>query len=72
MMGKPPYIGKNRKEIKEQMMSKQIFIDKEMLPSDWSEESADFINELLIRKDMKRLGYILIVFFKNYMLNFLK
>ena len=57
MMGKRPYIGKNRKEIKDEMMSKQIYIDKEMLPFDWSEESADFINKLLIRKDIKRLGY---------------
>ena len=57
MMGKRPYIGKNRKEIKDEMMSKQIYIDKEMLPFDWSEESADFINGLLIRKDVKRLGY---------------
>ena len=66
MMGKRPYIGKNRKEIKEQMMSKQIFIDKEILPFDWSEESADFINGLLIRKDMKRLGYYNDLEIKNH------
>ena len=57
MMGKRPYVGKSRKEIKEQMMSKQIYIDIDMVPSDWSEEAADFINKLLIRKDVKRLGY---------------
>ena len=57
MMGKRPYVGKNRKEIKEQMMSKQIHIDSEMIPSDWSEEAVDFINNLLIRKDVKRLGF---------------
>ena len=57
MMGKRPYVGKNRKEIKEQMMSKQIYIDAEMIPSDWSEEAVDFINKLLIRKDIKRLGF---------------
>ena len=66
MMGKRPYIGKNRKEIKEQMMSKQIYIDKEMLPFDWSEESADFINGLLIRKDLKRLGYYNDLEIKNH------
>ena len=66
MMGKRPYIGKNRKEIKEQMMSKQIYIDKEMLPFDWSEESADFINGLLIRKDVKRLGYYNDLEIKNH------
>ena len=57
MMGKRPYVGKNRKEIKEQMMSKQIYIDADMVPSDWSEEAVDFINNLLIRKDVKRLGF---------------
>ena len=57
MMGKRPYVGKSRKEIKEQMMSKQIYVDIEMIPSYWSEEAADFINKLLIRKDIKRLGF---------------
>ena len=57
MMGKRPYIGKNRKEIKEQMMSKQIYVDLDMIPSGWSEEAADFINKLMIRKDEKRLGF---------------
>ena len=57
MMGKRPYLGKSRKEIKEQMMSKQIYLDAEMIPFGWSEESADFINQLMIRKDVKRLGF---------------
>ena len=57
MMGQRPYIGKSRKEIKEQMMSKQIYIDEEMLPFGYSGECADFINRLLIRKDIKRIGY---------------
>ena len=54
MMGKRPYLGKSRKEIKEQMMSKQIYLNTDMIPSGWSEESADFINQLMIRKDVKR------------------
>ena len=57
MMGKRPYLGKSRKEIKEQMMSKQIYLNTDMIPSGWSEESADFINQLMIRKDVKRLGF---------------
>ena len=57
MMGQRPYMGKSRKEIKEQMMSRQIFIDEEMVPLGWSLESADFINKLMVRKDVKRLGY---------------
>ena len=57
MIGKRPYVGKSRKEIKEQMMSKQIYLDTVMIPNDWSEEAADFINKLLVRKDVKRLGF---------------
>ena len=52
MMGRRPYSGKNRKEIKEQMMSKQIYVDEDMIPLGWSEESADFINRLMVRKDV--------------------
>ena len=57
MMGKRPYLGKSRKEIKEQMMSKQIYLDADMIPMGWSEEAADFINQIMIRKDVKRLGF---------------
>ena len=57
MNGKRPYVGKNRKEIKEQMMSYQVFIKKEFIPDNWSEEAADFVNRLLVRKDVYRLGY---------------
>ena len=66
MMGQRPYIGKNRKEIKDQMMSRQIFIDEEMIPLGWSEESADFVNRLMIRKDNKRLGYYNELEIKNH------
>ena len=38
-------------------MSKQIYVDLDMIPSGWSEEAADFINKLMIRKDEKRLGF---------------
>ena len=57
MMGKRPYLGKNRKEIREQMMIKQIYIDKDNIPLGWSILAADFINRLLLRKDSSRLGY---------------
>lgn len=56
MIGKRPYYGKNRKEIKEQMLSKQAMIRKEDLQHGWSAESADFINRLLMRKPELRLG----------------
>jgi hypothetical protein len=56
MNGFRPYQGKNRKEIKEKMMSKQVQVKKEQIPKDWSVESADFINRLLQRKPINRLG----------------
>ena len=56
MLGKRPYYGKNRKEIKEQMLSKQALITEETIAHGWSSESMDFINLLLQRKEEKRLG----------------
>ena len=57
MLGQRPYYGKNRKEIKEQMLSKAVIINEENIMKGWSMESADFINLLLERKESKRLGY---------------
>lgn len=56
MFGRRPYVGKSRKEIKEQVMAKQVQIKAEELPEGWSLESADFINKLLQRKPENRLG----------------
>ena len=56
MMKKRPYVGKNRKEIKEKIMSQQVQVKKNMVPQGWSVESADFINRLLQRKPANRLG----------------
>ena len=57
MMGRRPYIGKSRKEIKEQIMGKQAKISKLEIPDGWSFEAADFANKLLARKEVNRLGY---------------
>ena len=57
MLGKRPYYGKNRKEIKEQMLSTPAVIKKENIAHGWSTDSADFINLLLKRKEEKRLGF---------------
>ena len=57
MLGGRPYFGKNRKEIKEQMLSTPAEIKKENIPVGWSNDSSDFINLLLKRKEEKRLGY---------------
>ena len=56
MMKKRPYLGKNRKEIKEKIMSQQAQVKKNMVPQGWSVESADFVNRLLQRKPANRLG----------------
>ena len=57
MFNKRPYNGRNRREIKEQIMSHQIQIHHKNIPKDWSQESADFINKLIIRKPNRRLGF---------------
>ena len=57
MMGKRPYSGKSRKEIKEQIMGRQAKISKLEIPEGWSYDAADFANKLLARKEMNRLGY---------------
>ena len=56
MSGKRPYNGKNRKEIKEQMLSYQAKIKNKEIAKGWSMESRDFINKLLKRKAKLRLG----------------
>jgi len=56
MMGKRPYLGKSRKEIKEHIMSKQVQVTKTDIMEGWTLESADFINKLLQRKPANRLG----------------
>jgi serine/threonine protein kinase len=55
MIGTRPYNGKNRKEIKHMVLKKQAKIDPNN--TDWSEESVDFINRCLKRKESRRLGY---------------
>jgi serine/threonine protein kinase len=47
MLGKRPYIGANRKEIKEQMMARQASIKIDQLPFKWSPHSIDFINRVI-------------------------
>lgn len=56
MLGERPYGGKNRKEVRENILAKQVQIKKEEIPEDWSLEAADFINRLLQRKPVNRLG----------------
>ncbi|CAG9314032.1 unnamed protein product [Blepharisma stoltei] len=56
MTGRRPYLGRNRKEIKEQILARQVQLKKSDVPPGWSMEAADFINKLLQRKAQNRLG----------------
>ena len=56
MMGKRPYTGKNRREIKEKIIATQFIIPQDKIPEGWSNDAADFINKLLQRKPANRLG----------------
>ena len=47
MMGRRPYIGKTRKEIRDKIFEKQVVLKKADLPEGWSLEAADFINKLI-------------------------
>ncbi len=50
MLGRRPYTGRSRREIKEQMLSKNIQISFGDIPNGWSEDAADIFNRLLQRK----------------------
>ena len=56
LINQRPYIGKTRKEIRDQLLSKQAKIHIIDIPSGWTIEAADFINRLIIRKPNNRLG----------------
>ena len=48
MLGRRPYVGANRKEIKEQILSRQAAVRLDQLPFKWSPSSLDFINKVKI------------------------
>lgn len=47
MIGKRPYVGKTRKDIRDVIFAKQASIKRHELPEGWSLEAADFINKCL-------------------------
>jgi len=47
MFGRRPYTGRNRREIREHILAKQIQIKRGEIPPGWSVEAADFINRLI-------------------------
>ena len=56
MKGERPYPGTNRKEYKMQLLAKEIQIKEGTQPKNWSNESIDFLNKLLKRKQLERIG----------------
>ena len=55
--GYRPYIGRNRKEIKDVILYKQAKINFCDLPCNYSKDFASFINGLIMRKPNLRLGF---------------
>ena len=66
MLGHRPYFGRNRKQLKDLILSYQAKIKFNKLKRGWSENSRDFINKLLQRRPAKRLGYSGIIEIKNH------
>lgn len=66
MQGHKPYLANNLREVKEKIIIKQYEIKKEEIPKGWSLECADFINKLIQRKPMDRLGFNGIEEIKNH------
>jgi protein kinase A len=56
MLRRRPYTGKDRKEIRDFILSKQVQVRLSDIPPGWSIEAGDFINKLIQRKTSKRLG----------------
>jgi serine/threonine protein kinase len=56
MLKRRPYTGKTKKELRDNIFEKQVFITRSEIPEGWSIEAADFINKLIQRKPALRLG----------------
>ena len=57
MTGRRPWRGRNRKEIKDSILGRQVQLKRSDIPEGWSIEAADFVNKLLQRKPQNRLGF---------------
>ena len=65
IMGKRPYSGRNRREIRQQIFARQAKINSSIV-QDWSREAIHFCNNLIQRKRERRLGENGIVELKNH------
>ena len=66
MMGFLPYNSKSLDGMQKLIMANQVQIKKFNIPEGWSETAADFINKLIQRKQIKRLGYNGVEEIKNH------
>ena len=66
MQGNRPYYTGNKKQIKDLILVYQPKIKTNQMKKGWSENSRDFINKLLQRRPVKRLGYTGIRELKNH------
>ncbi|CAD8118441.1 unnamed protein product [Paramecium sonneborni] len=57
MLGRRPYVGRSRQEIRDQILARQVQIKASEIPQNWSVEAVDFVNRLLQRKPASRLGF---------------
>ena len=46
MMGRRPYLGRSRREIRDQILLKQVQIKPSRKPKGWSYEAMDFVNRV--------------------------
>ena len=49
MMKKRPYQNKTRKDIKNDILARQVMVKRSEIPQGWSVEAADFINKVVNR-----------------------
>jgi serine/threonine protein kinase len=57
MLGRRPYCGRNRAEIKDAVLARQVSLRQSDIPQGWSLEAVDFINKMIQRKPSSRLGF---------------
>lgn len=58
LLGARPYPARSRKELREQIAARQVYVKaKDLTFSTMSEDGIDFINRLLQRKPKNRLGF---------------
>lgn len=46
MMGRRPYNGRDRREIRDNILAKQVQLTEDDLPNGWSLSAIDFINRV--------------------------